>query len=205
MKDVFPIQKNTDSTFVFSFDTIKEFKVYPEKCDYYKGIVNKRHFLRTKNNDIPLNLNFLINCDLPRFCPKEKNTLWLTSDFNGEITYLNEENIIASVDTLNGYLHKQLLNFGKDPRYSKTPKKCVIIVNYHKVNEKSKERLSRALDTVSLAYFRFIKSFENNNIDSLKRVYPLQIFLEKDLRRFDQNGNLIISIPPPPSTFEDLE
>ena len=204
MKDVFPTQKNTDSTFVFSFDTISGFKDSPEKCKYYEEIASKNQFIRLNNKDLPININLVISCHLPTFCPKYRNTIWLESDFKNDKTFF-EDNQVLTVEILDDYLQKQLLNWGKDPSYSDNPSKSLIIIKYRDFEEKSKERMSKALDTISVSYFNFINSFQKQNIDSLKRVYPLHILLEPDFRSFDKKGNIIYSKPPPPTPIEIIE
>ncbi len=204
MKDVFPTQTNTDSTFVFSFDTIYGFKDVPEKCKYYEEIVSKNQFIRLRNIDLSINLSLVISCHLPTFCPKEKNTLWLEGDFKEAKTFF-EDNQVLTVEILEEYLQKQLLNWGKDSRYSDNPKKNLIIVRYRNFEKKSKERISKALDTISVSYFNFISSFQKENIDSLKNIYPLQILLEPDFRQFDKDGNIIHHKPPPPTPIEIVE
>ena len=85
------------------------------------------------------------------------------------------------------------------------PNKNLIIIRYRNFEKKSKERISKVLDTISVSYFNFIKSFQKQNIDSLKRVYPLQILLEPDFRSFDVEGNIINHKPPPPAPIEIIE
>ena len=207
MKDVFPTQKNTDSTFVFDLDTIISFKNYIEKCEYYEEIANKKQYVRTQNNDIPLNINFFIKCHLPTFCPKEKNTIILEGDFKENKTlFFHEDEKVLSVKNFEEYLNKQLLNWGKDYGYSDSPDRSIILLRYRDLTDKSKNRLNSVLDTISVSYFNFIRSFKNDNLDSLKSVYPLQILLEKDFRQFDENGNLIhLPRPPQPAPIEIVE
>ena len=107
-----------------------------------------------------------------------------------------------TVKILDAYLQKQLLNWGKHPRYSDNPKRNLIIVRYRNFEKKSKERISKALDTISVSYFNFIKNFQKKNIDSLKKTYPLQILLEPDFRQFDEKGNILHHKPPPPAPIE---
>lgn len=207
MKDVFPTQKNTDSTFVFDLDTIISFKNYIEKCEYYEEITHKKQYVRTQNNDIPLNINFFIKCHLPTFCIKEKNIIVLEGDFKEEKTlFFHEDEKVLSVKNFEEYLNKQLLNWGKDYGYSDSPDRSIILFRYRDLTKKSKERVYKALNTMSVSYFNFINSFQKKNIDSLKRVYPLQILLEKDFRLFDKKGNLIeFPPPPPPAPLEIVE
>ncbi len=198
MKDVFPTEINTDSTFVFDLDTITIFDKYHEKYEYYKKVTSKKQYVRTQNYNIPLNINFFIKCHLPTFCPKEKNTIILEGDFKeNETFFFHEEEKKLNVKNFEKYLKKQLLNWGKDYGYSDSPDRSIILLRYRNLTEKSKKRLDNVLDTISVSYFNFIRSFEKRNIDSLKRVYPLQILLEKDFRLFDESGNLI-KLPPPP-------
>ncbi|WP_299157580.1 hypothetical protein [uncultured Tenacibaculum sp.] len=204
MKDIFPTQKNTDSTFVFSFDTIHGFKDSPEKCKYYEEIASKNQFIRLNNKDLPININLVISCHLPTFCPKDRNTIWLEGNFKDDKTFFNEKEVLK-VKVLEKYLHKEFLNFGKDPMHCENPNKNLIIIRYRNFEKKSKERISKALDTISVSYFNFINSFQKQNIDSLKKVYPLQILLEPDFRYFDKNGNIIYQKPPLPSPIEIIE
>ncbi|WP_299120917.1 hypothetical protein [uncultured Tenacibaculum sp.] len=203
-KDVFPTQKNTDSTFVFSFDTIYGFKDSPEKFKYYEEIASKNQFIRLNNKDLPININLVISCNLPTFCPKYRNTIWLEGDYKEDRTFF-EDNQVLTVEIFDDYLQKQLLNWGKNPSYSDNPSKSLIIIKYRNFEKKSKERISNVLDTISKSYFNFIKSFQKQNVDSLKKIYPLQILLEKDFRFFDKNGNIIYPKPPPPTPLEIIE
>jgi hypothetical protein len=202
MKDVFPTQKNTDSSFIFSIDTIE--KIENNKGLYCNEVEDKNQFIRTKLNDLPINLFFVLYCRAITFCPKDRNTIWLEGDFNEDKTFI-DENMVLKVEILEDYLQKQLLNWGKDPRYSDNPNKNLIIIRYRNFEKKSKERISKVLDTISVSYFNFIKSFHKQNIDSLKRVYPLQILLEPDFRSFDVEGNIINHKPLPPAPIEIVE
>ena len=204
IKDVFPTQKNTDSTFVFALDTITSFESYLEKCEYYKGITSKNQYIRKQNCDIPLNINLLIDCHLPTFCPKERNSVIIEGNFKQDLTYFLSTELLE-VYSFGEFLKKQFLNRGKNPEYADSPDKSIIILRYNDLTKKSKERVSKVLDTISVSYFNFIKSFKNDNIDSLKSVYPLQILLEKDLRLFDERGYQLNLTPPPPAPLEIVE
>jgi len=205
IKDVFPTQKNTDSTFVFDLDTITTFDKYHEKCEYYKKVTSKNQYIRTQNYDIPLNINFFIKCHLPTFCPKERNTIIIEGNFKQDLTYFSDTELLE-VHSFGKFLKKQFLNRGKNLEYADSPDRSIILLRYRDLTDKSKNRLNSVLDTISVSYFNFIRSFKNDNIDSLKSVYPLQILLEKDFRQFDENGNLIHLPPPPqPAPIEIVE
>lgn len=206
MKDVFPTQKNTDSTFIFDLDTVINFKKYLNNCEYYEEITRKKQYVRIHNKDIPLNINFLIKCYLPTFCPKEKNTIILEGDFKEEKTlFFHEDEKVLSVKNFEEYLNKQLLNWGRDYGYSDNPDRSIVLLRYRDFKKKSKKRISKALDTISGSYFNFISSFQKQNIDSLKNIYPLQILLEPDFRQFDKDGNIIHHKPPLPTPIEIVE
>ena len=118
----------------------------------------------------------------------------------------HENEKVLSVKNFEEYLNRQLLNWGKDYGYSDSPDRSIILFRYRDLTKKSKERVYKALNTISVSYFNFITGFQKKNIDSLKRVYPLQILLEKDFRLFDKKGNLIeFPPPPPPAPLEIVE
>ncbi|WP_237275761.1 hypothetical protein [Tenacibaculum ovolyticum] len=202
MKEVFPTQKNTDSSFIFSIDTIE--KIENNKGLYCNEVEGKNQFIRIKLNDLPINLFFVLYCRAITFCPKDRNTIWLEGDFKEDKTFF-EDSQVLKVKVLENYLHNQFLNLGKDPMRCDNPNKNLIIIRYRNFEKKSKERISKALDTISVSYFNFIKSFQKQNIDSLKIIYPLQILLEPDFRSFDVEGNIINHKPPPPAPIEIVE
>lgn len=194
MKDVFPTQKNTDSTFVFDLDTIE--KIINNKVLYCKKIEGKDQFVRTNLNYLPINLFFALYCRATLFCPKGRNIIEVEGNFKQDSTFFSNR-LLLEVNSFSKLLKKQFLNRGKNPEYADSPNKSLIILKYNDLTKKSKERVSKALDTISVSYFNFINSFQKQNIDSLKRVYPLQILLEIDFALFEGKGNQI-QLPPPP-------
>ena len=194
MKDVFPTQKNTDSTFVFDLDTIE--KIINNKVLYCKKIEGKDQFVRTNLNYLPINLFFVLYCRAILFCPKGRNIIEVEGSFKQDSTFFSNR-VLLEVNSFSKLLKKQFLNRGKNPEYADSPDKSIIILKYNDLTKKSKERVSKALDTISVSYFNFINSFQKQNIDSLKRVYPLQILLEIDFALFEGKGNQI-QLPPPP-------
>ncbi|WP_198553833.1 hypothetical protein [Tenacibaculum sp. Bg11-29] len=196
MKDVFPTQKNTDSTFVFSIDTIEKIR----NNKYCKEIEYKNQFIRTNLNDLPINLFFVVFCRSLTFCPKSKNIIDIKYNFKRDTTYFNHNydlSRVLEVTNFSELLNKQFLNRGKKLEYADSPDKCIIYLDYHDLTKKSTEKLSNSLDTISISYFNFIKKFQKQNIDSLKNEYPLQILLLTDYKPFE---NFIFpKLPPPPA------
>lgn len=186
LKDVFPTQQNTDSTIVLDLDKLREGNYMCEEIE------NRNQFVKVNEQYYPVILSLSIYCRGVLFCPKGRNTI--------EVEVREDSNNFSGIELLevNGFsklLRKQFLNRGKNPDYADNPYKSIVLLRYDDLTKKSQERVSKALDTISISYFNFIRSFEKLNIDSLKRIYPLQILLEKDLRRFDEIDNLPIPTP----------
>ncbi len=200
MKDVFPTQKNTVSTFVFSIDTIEKIR----NNKYCKEIEYKNQFIRTELNDIPINLLYVVFCRSLIFCPKSKNIIDIKYNFKRDTTYFNHNYGLSGVLEVTNFgklLNKQFLNGGKNPEYADSPDKSIIYLNYDDLTKKSIEKLSNNLDTISISYFNFIKKFQKQNIDSLKNKYPLQILLLNDSEFFEDVTSPKLPPPPKPIPF----
>lgn len=204
MKDVFPTQKNTDSTVVFDLGTVKNFESLTLVfcSNYYnKGI---RYFIRTSKNDIPFSIRNNVYCNVVCNLINYKNILFVDY-YGGSLFYHNGKNYNFNAISFEKTLKKQFLNNGKDSRFTDNPNKNMIFLEFLADLNDSKKELKNKLDTISVSYFNFIKSFHKQNIDSLKRVYPLQILLEPDFRSFDVEGNIINHKSPPPAPIEIVE
>lgn len=196
MKDVFPTQKNTDSTVVFDLETIVEVDSICEK------VKDKNQFIRKGEKYFPVILDLSIYCRRISFCPKGRNIILVEVNFKQDSTYFSNRKLLE-VNNFGKLLKKQFLNRGENPEYADSPDKSIVLLNYFNLTKKSAERISKALDTISVSYFNFIKGFQKRNIDSLKKIYPLQILLERDswgLEIFK-----LPKLPPPPAPIEIIE
>ena len=201
MQDVFPSQKNTDSTLVISLDTIKTFNklenIVCRERNNDKGI-----YVRVKNNDILLHIKSYTKCSqYGCILIKEKNKINI--GYNSDsISYMGK-NRGFTIRNYQKILTEQFLNKGKKPEFSSSPKKVITFLKSVGLFIKDKKKplnLSSRLDSISISYYNFIQSFNKlNKIDSLKNEYPL---------------NLSINFPPPlppkikppkPSSIETIE
>lgn len=190
MKDVFPTQKNTDSTLIISFDSIKYFSDLENIiCDEENE--NKYFYFRNNNYDLKLYVREYTKCSsFGCVLIKEKNTLYVNYKSDSVSTGLlyNENFTVKKYEKL---LSKQFMNRGEKPSLSDLPHKVITfltLVSSANDFEEEEIKLKSKLDTVSIAYFNFIESFKRTKkIDSLKKFYPL-------------NLSIYIPIPPPPSS-----
>lgn len=199
MKDVFPAQKNTDSTIVvFNLDTVKSFESLI--LVFCKNYYNKRvkYFIRTKNNDIPFSIRSIIVCG-NAVCGliKFKNVLFIDY-YTDSIFYHNRIEYNFNVISVEKMLRKQFFNNGKKPEFSDTPYTNLIYLEFLSDINNSKTSLKNKIDTISESYYKFIISFNKQNIDSLKRIYPLRIILNEAIPFVDEKGNNINYNPAGP-------
>ncbi|WP_417800577.1 hypothetical protein [Tenacibaculum sp.] len=204
MKDVFPRQKNTDSTFVFDLDTVKSFESLTSVfCKNY----DKRKikcYIRTLKNDIPFHVNSIILCGKAA-CGmiKFKNILFVDS-CTDSLFYHNRIKYNFNSVSFENMLKKQFFNNRKKPEFADSSYTSLIFLEFIGSINKSKERLKNKIDTISKSYYNFITSFNKKNIDSIKKVYPLQIRLEEAIPFIDEKGNRtnFYNPPPPPIPLE---
>lgn len=179
MQDVFPKQKNTDSTFVFSLDTIKSFnKIVDVFCTNFNNRKEK-FFIRTQNNDVNFEIDYMMLCDkalcgMMRF----RNILFIEHLSDTTFIHSNEKHTFNS-RCFGKVLKKQFLNNGRNSNYAMSPQKNIVYLNFTSEKNMCDYGFERKLDTISKSYFNFLKSFKKQNIDSLRKVYPLNIRLNE--------------------------
>lgn len=179
MQDVFPKQKNTGFTFVFSLDTIKSFdKIVNVFCENY-GDEKIKYFIKTDKNFVNFDINSPILCNRA-ICGKIRfrNVLFIEHSLDTVFIHSNKVYTLNSVEFEN-MLKKQFLNNGEKPEFAENAYKNLIHLNFISEKELKDCNLNRKLDTITKSYFNFIKSFKKQNIDSLKRRYPLNIRLQE--------------------------
>ncbi len=205
MKDVFPTQKNTDSTFVFDLDTVKSFESLTSVfCKNY----DKRKikcYIRTSKNDIPFHVNSMILCG-KAVCGmiKFKNILFVDS-YTDSLFYHNEVKYNFNTESFENMLKKQFFNNREKPEFADSPYTSLIFLEFIGSINKSKGRLKNRIDTISKSYYNFITSFNKKNIDSIKKVYPLQIRLEEAIPFIDEKGDRTNFYNPPPPKPAPIE
>ncbi|MEQ3499965.1 hypothetical protein ABMY20_09435 [Tenacibaculum sp. SSH1-16] len=207
MKDVFPSQKNTDSTFVFDLDTVKNFESLTSVfCkNYYKK--KTRYFIKTSKNDIPFSIRKIIVCgNAACGLIKFKNILYIDSSIDS-LFYHNRIKYNFNTVSLEKMLEKQFFNNRENPEFADSPHKSLLFLEFSESIDSSKESLKNKMDTISTSYYNFITGFNKKNTDSLKKKYPLQIILEKAFPFIDENGNRtnFYNSPPPPAPLEIVE
>lgn len=198
MKDVFPTQKNTDSTVVFDLDTVKNFESLTSVfcSNYYnKGI---RYFIRTSKNDIPFSIRSSIVCGkVACGLIKFRNILFI--DYYTDILFYHNR-IKHNFNTVHfgEMLRKQFFNNRNNSEFADNPKASLILLEFSGDLNDSKIRLKNKVDIISKSYYNFITSFKKQNIDSLKRLYPLKIRLNEAIPFVDEKGNNIEYNPAGP-------
>lgn len=202
MKDVYPIQKNTDSTVVFDLDTVKSFESLTSV--FCKNFDNKRirYYIRGAKNDILFQTNSYIICG-KAVCGmiKFKNILFIDY-FTDSLFYHNRIKHNFNSVNFEKMLRKQFFNNRSNPEFADTPYTSLIFLEFLDDINKSKINLKNKIDTISKSYYNFILSFNKRNIDSLKRVYPLQIRLKEAFPFVDDKGN-VTNFYNPPSPLEN--
>ena len=197
MKDVFPSQKNTDSTFVFDLDTVKSFESLTSV--FYKNYDNRkiRYYIRTLKNDVPFHIKDLLHCGTNVLdMLKQKNMLFI--DYNSDsLFFYNELKFSFNKNNFQKILEQQFCNNGKNPEFADSPDKSLIFLEFINDFNDSKRDLKNKIHTISVSYFNFLRKFNKKNIDSLKKLYPLQIRLNEAMEFFDEKGNRVNFIPPP--------
>uniref|UniRef100_A0AB33L1B7 Uncharacterized protein n=1 Tax=Tenacibaculum sp. Pbs-1 TaxID=3238748 RepID=A0AB33L1B7_9FLAO len=197
MKDVFPSQKNTDSTFVFDLDTVKSFESLTSV--FYKNYDNRkiRYYIRTLKNDVPFHIKDLLHCGTNVLdMLKQKNMLFI--DYNSDsLFFYNELKFSFNKNNFQKILEQQFYNNDKNPDFADSPDKSLIFLEFINDFNDSKRDLKNKIDTISVSYFNFLRKFNKKNIDSLKKLYPLQIRLNEAMEFFDEKGNRVNFIPPP--------
>lgn len=205
IQDVFPKQKNTDSTFVFSLDTIKDLNHLESViCNEVRKC--KQTFVRTSGLDVNLNFSSFFNCLGMICCTFRRNRIvTITNNYDSLYVGYKQNEGIFTVKNYQKLLSKQFLNRGKDYKYSSSPEGVVthisIVDNYQDYNNifLNKQRLINRLDTVSKAYYNFLVDFKRyDKIDSLKKVYPLNLSVPIPL----PPSPPVNEVPPPPSKIE---
>ncbi|MBA6154932.1 hypothetical protein H3Z83_00120 [Tenacibaculum sp. S7007] len=207
MRDVFPTQKNTDSTFVFDLDTVKNFESLTSV--FCKNYYNKkvRYFIRGKNNDIPFSIRSIIVCtNAACGLIKFKNVLFIDY-FTDSLFYHNRIKYNFNKVNVEKMLKKQFFNNGKNPEFASSPYTSLIFLEFSGEINSSKTSLKNKIDTISKSYYNFIISFNKQNIDSLKKQYPLKLILKEGIPFIDDNGNVtnFYNPPPPPTPIEIVE
>lgn len=180
MLDVFPKQKNTDSTLVIILDKVKNLEQL-EEITCKKENLDKKVYFRSKN-DMLLYVKSITKCrEYGCILYKERNLIGIQYASNGFIIRNSKDEF--TIKNYEKRLTEQFLNEGRNPILAYSSKKVVTF--FEILDDKTKPlNLKSRLDSVSFAYFNFIKNFKKfDKIDSLKQVYPL---------------NLLIYTPPPP-------
>lgn len=207
MKDIFPMQKNTDSTIVFDFDTVKSFESLTSV--FCKNYYNKRlkYFIRTKNNDIPFSIRSINVCGKAACGLIKFRNLLFIDYYTDTLFYHNRAKYNFNVIDFEEMLKKQFFNNRKNYDFADSPERNLILLEFSGGLNDSKESLKNKMDTISKSYHNFILSFNKQNIDSLKKTYPLQIKLKEAQGFFyDDKGNRSnFYYPPPPPPIEIVE
>lgn len=187
MQDVFPVQKNTDSTLVISLDAIKTFEKL-ENLVCRERNNDKDIYVRVKSNDILLHIKSYTKCShYGCILIKERNIIDI--DYNSDSIFYMGKTKSFTVKNYQKILTEQFFNRGKKPGLSYSPEKVVTFLKSvgSFIKDKNKPlNFSNRLDSISISYYNFIKSFNAlDKIDSLKNVYPLNLSIK-------------FTIPPPP-------
>ncbi|WP_028891888.1 hypothetical protein [Tenacibaculum sp. 47A_GOM-205m] len=188
IKDVFPTQKNTDSTIVFDLDTVKSFNSLT--AVFCKNYDNKKikYFIKTKKNEVPFSIRSIIACG-HAVCGliKFKNVLFIDY-YTDSIFFHNRIKYNFNTVDVEKMLKRQFFNKGNDPEFSDTPYTNLIYLEFLSDLNNFKPSLKNKLDTISKSYYKFIVGFNRENIDSLKKLYPLKIKLNQAIPLVDENG-----------------
>lgn len=207
MKDVFPAQKNTDSTFVFDLDTVKSFESLTSVfCSNYHS-TKTRYFIKISKNDIPFSIRQINICGKAA-CGfiKFKNVLFIDY-FTDSLFYHNRIKYSFNKVNFEKILKRQFFNNRKNPEFADTPYRNLIFLEFSGDINSSKTSLKNKIDTISKSYYNFIISFNKKNIDSLKKLYPLKVILNEGIPFIDDKGNStnFYNPPPPPTPLEIIE
>ncbi|WGH76237.1 hypothetical protein P8625_03465 [Tenacibaculum tangerinum] len=203
IKDVFPTQHNTDSTFVFDLDTVKNFESLTSVfCENYDDRKIK-YYIRTSKNDIPFYINSMILCE-KAICGliKYRNVLFI-DNYSDSLFFHNDISYNFNKSDFRIMLEKQFCNYSANPEFADSPDKSLIFLGFIRDLKNSEIDLKNKLDTISISYFHFLKSLEKKNIDSLRKVYPLQIRLDEMIEIVEDSVDYVQ--PPIPDPLEIIE